>query len=376
MVSSLALVGAAGRALWLRQTPEWARGPKLRDGHPVLRMPVRAGMVVLCQQGNSSPRGFTHSGGNCLYALDLSNCAEEVMDIVAAAPGRVSYVYGDSTPGDSNAGMRFGNQIKVDHGGGYFTFYSHLDKIIVREGDVVRNGDPLGTMGSTGAAGNRHLHFSLHQGVAKDMGVGTSSPMRALVTANVSHNFVFQSLPSQELMGGQFELWNGRIYGSENEPDAYILDTAPRAELLEQLRAAKQRLEIIVDHRRQLDEVAQAWNAHDVAWAKQRLDPILAHTPHHALGRYWFGTAIHLAQQEWDEAERLFNDLLAHGMAEPTWEMWLRSWIHNRLGFIALEKNRPNDALTHFKTALELATAQPEHDFAAKHMKALGAVDP
>lgn len=110
MISSTALIDAAGTAGWRRMTPEWARGPKLRDGHPVLRMPVRAGLVVLCQQGNSSPRGYTHSGGNCLYALDLSNCAEDVVDIVAAAPGRVAYVYGDSTPGDSSAGMRFGNQ--------------------------------------------------------------------------------------------------------------------------------------------------------------------------------------------------------------------------------------------------------------------------
>ena len=376
MISSTALLGAAGTAAWQRLTPEWTRGPKLRDGHPVLRMPFRAGLVVLCQQGNSSPRGYTHSGGNCLYALDLSNCAEDVVDIVAAASGRVAYVYGDSTPGDSSAGMRFGNQIKVDHGGGYFTFYSHLDKVFVCEGDIVRNGDALGTMGTTGAAGNRHLHFSLHQGVARDMGVADSIPMRALVTANISHNYVFQSTPSPDFIGGQYDLWNGRLYASENAPDTRIVDTAPRTELLEQLQTAHEKLRVIVEHRKRLDEFAQAWEAHDVTWAMQQLDPILARTPRHAVARYWFGTAVLMAQKEWAKAERLFDELLNHGMAEATWEMWLRSWIHNRFGVMALEQKRADAALTHFKTALQWATALPERDFAATHIRELGVPTP
>ncbi|HRI63781.1 MAG TPA: hypothetical protein PK156_06070 [Polyangium sp.] len=82
-----------GGMVWRARTPSWSRGPKLRDGQPILRMPISAGQVALCQQGNSSPQGFTHSGGNCLYALDLSNCAEETVEVVAAASGRVSYLY-------------------------------------------------------------------------------------------------------------------------------------------------------------------------------------------------------------------------------------------------------------------------------------------
>jgi murein DD-endopeptidase MepM/ murein hydrolase activator NlpD len=115
-------------------------------------MPILAGMVARCQQRIASPPGHTHSGRNCLYALDLSNCAEEVIKIVAAASGRVAFVYRESPAVDSNAGLRFGNQVNVDHGGGYCTFYSHLEKVIVREGDVLRTDEPLGSMGNTGAA--------------------------------------------------------------------------------------------------------------------------------------------------------------------------------------------------------------------------------
>lgn len=370
--STTVVFGAAvAGTAWYTRAPEWARGPKLRDGHPILRMPIPAGMVVLCQQGNASPPGHTHSGGNCLFALDLSNCAEDVVPIVAAASGRVTLVYGEAKPGDSTAGLRFGNQIKVDHGQGYFTFYSHLEKITVREGDILRTGDPLGTMGSTGAAGNRHLHFSLHQGKPSDLGVGDTTPMRSLVTANVSRNFMFQSTPGPEFIAGEADLWTGRIYGSENAPNEPALDRAAQGDLLERLRAAHERLRIILDHRVRLDEVSSGWESHDMTWSKQILDPILAHTPKHALARYWFGTAVLMVQQQWDEAERIFDDLLGHGMSEPTWEMWLRSWIHNRLGVIAIARNAPDKARSHFVEALQLAAANPEQLFALDHLRRL-----
>lgn len=364
-----------GAAVWRSRTPAWARGPKLRDGHPILRLPVRAGMVVLCQQGNSSMPGHTHSGGNCLYALDLSNCAENVVDVVAAAPGRVSVVYGAAKPGDTSAGLRFGNQVKVEHGEGYYTFYSHLDKMAVREGDIVRNGDPLGTMGSTGAAGNRHLHFSLHHGESAGLGVPDSFPMRSLITANLTRNFVFQSTPSNEIIGGESDLWSGRMYGSENAPNAYIVDGRAADRLLDELGMAYDRLRLIVDHRILLDEVARVWEQHDSHWARKTLAPILERTPRHALARYWFGTAVYMVAQQWAEAEQIFEDLLAQGMVEPTWEMWLLSWIHNRLGIIANARKQPDAAIEHFQNALRLATARPEHEFARDNLKSLGKND-
>ncbi len=360
-----------GGMVWRARTPAWSRGPKLRGGQPILRMPISAGQVALCQQGNSSPPGFTHSGGNCLYALDLSNCAEETVEVVAAASGRVSYLYRDSTLGDSSAGLRFGNHVKVDHGHGYFTFYSHLEKVTVNEGDIVRSGDVLGTMGNTGAAGNRHLHFSLHQGAAVEMGVGDSTPIRALITANVHRNLIFQSIPGSDFIGGGVDLWSGRIYGSENSPDEPMFDHEARGELRERLQAAYERLRVNVEHRILLDDFARAWEGHDAAWAEQILAPILKHDPQHSVARYWFGTAVHSTRQSWDEAEKTYQDLLTHGMLLPTWEMWLRSCIHNRLGVVAIARKRFDDARSHFRKALELATAFPEREFAREHLREL-----
>jgi murein DD-endopeptidase MepM/ murein hydrolase activator NlpD len=144
-LASTSLVGAAGAGLfWARRGRDpFARGERLADGQPVLRLPFPAGTVVLCQQGNLAPEGRTHAATNCLHALDLSNPAEGALGIVAVAPGRVAFVHDASEPGDASAGLRFGNQVKVEHGDGYFTFYAHLDRVVVRIGEDVDHPEPL-----------------------------------------------------------------------------------------------------------------------------------------------------------------------------------------------------------------------------------------
>ena len=62
------------------------------------------------------------------------------------------------------AGTRFigyGNMIIIDHGAGYATRYAHMDSIAVEPGQLVRPGQPIGTVGSTGFATEVHLHFEV-----------------------------------------------------------------------------------------------------------------------------------------------------------------------------------------------------------------------
>jgi len=53
----------------------------------------------------------------------------------------------------------YGNYVLVVHGSGWSTLYAHLSAFTVRDGDVVRRGDPVGLVGSTGFSTGPHLHF-------------------------------------------------------------------------------------------------------------------------------------------------------------------------------------------------------------------------
>lgn len=54
-----------------------------------------------------------------------------------------------------------GHVVMVDHGAGIVTNYIHLDTRLVKTGDRVRQGDRLGTIGTTGRSTGPHLHWGL-----------------------------------------------------------------------------------------------------------------------------------------------------------------------------------------------------------------------
>jgi len=55
----------------------------------------------------------------------------------------------------------FGQAILVDHGFGYSTLYAHTTGIQVKAGDVVKRGDKIATMGSSGYSTGTHLHYEV-----------------------------------------------------------------------------------------------------------------------------------------------------------------------------------------------------------------------
>lgn len=73
-------------------------------------------------------------------------------EVVAVASGVVTY-----------AGKRsgYGQMVEINHGDGYVTRYGHHAKLLVKVGDVVKKGQPIGTMGSSGRSTGPHVHFEV-----------------------------------------------------------------------------------------------------------------------------------------------------------------------------------------------------------------------
>jgi len=84
--------------------------------------------------------------------------------VIAPAAGRVALI------GRESEGFKIhGNCIGIDHGQGVSSIFLHLSRINVKEGEMVKAGQPIGALGGTGAATGPHLHWGLYvQGLSVD----------------------------------------------------------------------------------------------------------------------------------------------------------------------------------------------------------------
>ena len=80
--------------------------------------------------------------------------------ISAAAGGIV--VYADAHP-------QYGNMVEIDHGNDIITRYAHASKLLVVVGQVVKRGQEVAKVGSTGRSTGNHLHFEVRfKGMAQN----------------------------------------------------------------------------------------------------------------------------------------------------------------------------------------------------------------
>ena len=76
------------------------------------------------------------------------------VDVVAIASGIVTF-----------AGTKsgYGKMVEINHGGGVITRYGHHESLVVSAGELVKKGQKIGGMGSSGRSTGPHVHYEIHK---------------------------------------------------------------------------------------------------------------------------------------------------------------------------------------------------------------------
>ena len=80
----------------------------------------------------------------------------------SAPKGTPVFATGNGTIKKAKRSKRgYGNQVRIDHGYGYETFYAHLNKYTVKHNQKVKRGDIIGYVGNSGTSTAPHLHYEV-----------------------------------------------------------------------------------------------------------------------------------------------------------------------------------------------------------------------
>jgi len=109
--------------------------------------PIKEEFKISSNYGWRSNKRF-HDG------IDLT--ARPGTHILASRSGKV--IYSDNRIGG------YGNMVIINHFDKMYTVYAHNEKNIAKFGDLVKQGEPIAVIGSTGRSTGIHLHFEIRKG--------------------------------------------------------------------------------------------------------------------------------------------------------------------------------------------------------------------
>lgn len=128
---------------------------KMFDAIPSIK-PVR---VDLLKRNVTMLSGF----GMRLHPIHKIRKMHEGIDFTAPRGTPIQATGSGTVVTVRNSRIGWGKHVIINHGYGYKTLYAHMQDIHVEVGDVVKKGQQIGTVGSSGTSTAPHCHYEIHQ---------------------------------------------------------------------------------------------------------------------------------------------------------------------------------------------------------------------
>lgn len=122
---------------------------KIQDDIFIAGRPVLKGWMASRFGRRTDP--FT---GNVVFHSGVDFAAREGTDVISVAAGVITV---------AGRHPEYGNMVEINHGGGYSTRYAHNKSNLVKVGDIVKKGQIIALVGSTGRSTGPHVHFEVYK---------------------------------------------------------------------------------------------------------------------------------------------------------------------------------------------------------------------
>lgn len=117
---------------------------------------------ALLPQNTPVSEGFVGSGFGMRTDPFTGQLAMHAGVDFAAPTGTPIFAAAGGVVATAEANPVYGNSVQIDHGNGLSTLYAHASKLVVKTGDIVKRGQKIAEVGSTGRSTGPHLHFEVH----------------------------------------------------------------------------------------------------------------------------------------------------------------------------------------------------------------------
>jgi murein DD-endopeptidase MepM/ murein hydrolase activator NlpD len=102
------------------------------------------------------------------------------IDLAGKSGEPLKAIFGGTVINASPIGQ-YGNTVVVAHEDGHHSYYAHLDKTSVKDGDVIKAGDIIGNLGSTGKSTGPHVEFGIKNPERKSINPFDYSPLQGML---------------------------------------------------------------------------------------------------------------------------------------------------------------------------------------------------